>query len=94
MTVIKISNKKNIDDLRAKLILRLGRKVTFQETLDLCVLYASRNIEDILALASSVLALSPEMAEDIIESFEKFKGTPYNKNRRLPKLEDKEIYQL
>ncbi|MFX1296255.1 MAG: hypothetical protein ACFFD2_15570 [Promethearchaeota archaeon] len=94
MGVIKVSNKKAIDDLQAKLILRLGHKVTQQETLDLCILYASKNFEDILALASSAPMLSPEKAEKIIKTFEKFKDTSYNKKATFPRSEDEDIYSL
>lgn len=94
MGVIKISNKKVIDDLQAKLTLRLGRKVTQQETLDLCLLYATRNFEDILALAESTPSLSPEKAQKIIEKFQKFKNTPYDKKAKFPRAEDEEIYSF
>ena len=94
MGVIKISNKKTIDDLQARLILRLGRKITQQETLDLCILYATRNFEDIVVMASSTPSLSPEKAREIINCFKKFKDTPYDKNAKFPRSEDEEIYSL
>ena len=83
-----------IDDLQSKLILRLGRKISQQETLDLCMLYANKNFEDILSLASDVPSLSPAKAEEIIQQFEEFKGTPYNKKAKFPHSEDEEIYSL
>ncbi|MHA1268357.1 MAG: hypothetical protein ACTSPY_01100 [Candidatus Helarchaeota archaeon] len=94
---IKVSNKKLIDDLQAKLILHLGRKITQQETLDLCLLYAMRNFEDILALASSTPSLSPEKAKKIIKKFKKFKkfkNTPYDKKAKYPRVDDEEIYSF
>jgi len=94
MGVIKISNKKIIDDLQAKLTLRLGRKITQQETLDLCLLYATRNFEDILALAASTPSLTPEKAKAIIKRFQKFKDIPYNPKSKFPRVEDEEIYNL
>ena len=94
MGVIKISDKKAIDDLQARLTLRLGRKITQQETLDLCILYATRNFEDILELASSTPSLSPEKAREIITCFNKFKNTPYDRAAKFPRSEDEEIYSL
>lgn len=92
MAVIKISNKKLIDDMQAKLILRLGRKISQQETLDLCLRFSSQNFEEILALASSTPMLNPERAEKIIEKFEKFKDTPYDQYATFNNSEDNDIY--
>ena len=92
MAVIKITDKKALDELHARLILQLGRKITQQETIDLCVQYATSNFEEILAIASSVPRLSPELAKEIIEEFEQFKETPYEKKASFPREEDKEIY--
>nr|MDO8115934.1 hypothetical protein [Candidatus Sigynarchaeota archaeon] len=66
MAVIKISNKKLVDDLQARLILRLGRKISQQETLDLCLEYANSKFDDILRIASSMPVLTPEIAERFI----------------------------
>ena len=94
MAVIKISNKKALDELNAKLILQLGRKITLQETIDLCVEFASSNFEDIVAIASSVPRLTKELAQEIIANFEKYKGTPYDKDAPFPTEDDKDIYSL
>jgi len=94
MAVIKISNKKLIDNMQAKLILRLGRKITQQETLDLCLKYSTQNFEEILALASSTPMLNPEKAEKIIKKFEKFKDTPYDQNATFNNSDDNDIYLL
>jgi len=92
MAVIKITNKKLIDDMQAKLILRLGRKITQQKTLDLCLKYSTQNFEEILALASSTPMLNPERAEKIIERFDKFKDTPYDQNATFNNPDDNDIY--
>lgn len=94
MTVIKIANKKAVDELQARLILRLGRKITLQETIDLCIQHANNHFEELLAIASSTPMLSPERAEEIIKRFEKFRDTPYDKNATLLNPEDEEIYSL
>ena len=94
MAVIKITDKKTLDELQARLILQLGRKITQQETIDICIQYATTNFEEILAIASAVPRLTPELAEEIIKDFEQFKDTPYDKNAEFPREEDKEIYTL
>ncbi len=92
MAVIKISDKQSIDELQAKLILRLGRKISQQETLDLCIHYAAEHFEEIAAKASETPMLSPKKAEEIIARIEKFKDTYYNPHESFPNPEDNDIY--
>ena len=51
MAVIKISDKKILDNLQAKLILRLGRKISQQETLDLCLKHAGKDFEELVTFS-------------------------------------------
>ncbi len=94
MAVIKIKNKQAIDELQAKLILRLGRKISQQETLDLCILNATNNFEDILQLASTIPKLSPEKAERIIKKFEAYADSYYNPEEKFDSSIDNDIYSL
>ena len=94
MAVIKIADKKALDELNARLILQLGRKITLQETVDLCVQYASENFEDIVALASSVPQLTEGMVKKIIHNLEQFKGSPYDEKAKFLSQDDEEIYSL
>jgi len=94
MAVIKISDKKLIDDLQAKLILRLGRKISQQETLDLCLKNAIKNFDELIVLASNEPSLTPENAEEIIALFEEDDGAPYDIDANFPNQDDKEIYSL
>jgi len=92
MSVIKISNKYAIDELQAKLILRLGRKISQQETLDLCIQFANQHFEEILSGASSIPMLSPEKVKKIIKRAEKYKDTYYNEKESFSNPEDEDIY--
>ena len=92
MAVIKITNKFSIDELQSKLILRLGRKITQQETLDLCIQYANHHLEDIVALAAVHPTLSPEKANQILNRIENYKDTYYDENESFSNPEDEEIY--
>jgi len=94
MAVIKISDKKLIDDLQAKLILRLGRKISQQETLDLCLKNALKNFDELVALASNEPTLTPDNAEEIITFFEEDDGAPYDLGANFPNQDDQEIYSL
>ena len=94
MAVIKITNKHAIDEMQAKLILRLGRKITQQETLDLCIQYAQENFDNILQLASATPMLSPKKAEEIIMRFKKYADTPYMEHAEFESDIDQDIYNF
>jgi hypothetical protein len=94
MAGIKITNIKAIDDLQAKLILRTGRKISQQETLDICIEVANANFEEILRIASSIPILTPEIADTIIETFEKFKDAPYDVAAKFASDTDNDAYSL
>jgi hypothetical protein len=92
MAVIKITKKHIIDEIQAKLILRLGRKISQQETLDICVEYAQNHFDDILSIASTIPILTPDQAEEILAEVEQFKGTPYNPRAKFSSRNDEDIY--
>ena len=46
MAVVKIKNKKALEHLQAKLTIRMGKKLTQQETLDYCIILADQNIDN------------------------------------------------
>ncbi|HUT81227.1 MAG TPA: hypothetical protein VMZ29_08490 [Candidatus Bathyarchaeia archaeon] len=94
MAVIKISDKKALDELQARLILQLGRKITLQEIIDLCVEFASSNFEEIVAKAANTPRLTKDRAQKIIKNLEQLKGTPYDPKAKLPTKDDEEIYSL
>mgnify|MGYP000869356942 CR=1 FL=1 len=94
MAVVKIGNKKVMEELQAKLMLRLGRKITQQETIDICIEVANAHFEEMIAKASEIPVLSPDKAEEIIQNFEKYRNTPYNPNAKFPNQNDQDIYSL
>ncbi|MHA1522226.1 MAG: hypothetical protein ACTSRK_18790 [Promethearchaeota archaeon] len=92
MPVVKIKNKDEIDKLQATLSLRLNRKISQQETLDLCIKWGNQNIEQLLQLATFQSILTPENAEVIIHDFKQFKGTYYNVNAKFASDIDRDTY--
>jgi hypothetical protein len=94
MAVIKISNKKGIDDLQAKLILQLGRKITQRETLDLCIQLANNKYEELLQLASDVPMLTPAIAKKILLKRDKYKNTYYNIEEKFDSENDNDAYSI
>lgn len=94
MSGIKILNKKMLNNLQATLTLRLGRKISQQETLDLCLRYAVKDFEDLVKFASNVPTLTPEIAEEIIALFEEDDSALYDINTKFPNPDDQEIHSL
>lgn len=67
MSVVKLTNKKELDELVARLTLRLGRKPKQQEVLDICVEIGSKNFEEI----ANRLNPGPVLDEDLYEQIQK-----------------------
>ena len=92
MAVIRVRNKKAIDDLQARLMLRTGRQISKQEVLDICVEFANVHFEEMIRTASLIPILTPEIADEIIKTFEKFKDTLYNPNAKSGSDIDNDVY--
>ena len=78
MLTVKIKNKKGLEQLQAKLTLRLGQKPTQQETLDYCLILANQNFEKIIEIAMPLPVLNLEKAQKIIKTRNDLKDIPYN----------------
>jgi hypothetical protein len=94
MSIVKIKNKKGLEQLQAKLTLRLGRKPTQQETLDYCLILANQNFEEIIQIAMNLPILNPKRAQKIIEERNNLNAIPYNINVHFDSENDEDIYNL
>ena len=94
MSIVKIKNKKGLEQLQAKLTLRLGRKPTQQETLDYCLILANQNFEEIIQIAMNLPILNPKKAQKIIEERNSLGDIPYNPNLHFASENDEDIYNL
>lgn len=94
MAVVKITDKGLLEELQAKVTLRLGRKISQQEIIDICVRYASRNLDLIMKEISAKPNLTPEKAKKIISRIEKIPQKPSSSEIQFPNPEDEEIYTL
>ncbi|NVM38159.1 MAG: hypothetical protein HWN81_21375 [Candidatus Lokiarchaeota archaeon] len=94
MSIVKIKNKKGLEQLQAKLTLRLGRKPTQQETLDYCLILANQNFEEIIQIAMNLPILNPKRAQKIIEERNNLDDIPYNTNLHFDSENDEDIYNL
>ena len=92
MSIVKIQNKKALDQLQAKLTLRLGRKPTQKQILDYCLILANDNFEKLVELVNNMPILSLEKIEQIIEARNKLKNVVYDENASFGSRDDEDIY--
>ena len=92
MSIVKIQNKKVLEQLQAKLTLRLGRKPTQKEILDYCLILANDNFEKLVELVSNMPILSLEKSEQIIEARNKLNNVIYNEEASFGSRDDEDIY--
>ncbi|TFF98365.1 MAG: hypothetical protein EU547_01695 [Promethearchaeota archaeon] len=94
MAVVKLNKKKELEQLQARLTLRLGRKITQQETLDYCVLLASQSFEKLVELVDKAPILTLENVNTFLEKRAKLSNVPYNPSAKFARKEDDDIYNL
>ena len=92
MSIVKIQNKKALDQLQAKLTLRLGRKPTQKQILDYCLILANDNFEKLVELVNNMPILSLEKTEQIIEARNKLKNVVYDEDASFGSRDDEDIY--
>ena len=92
MSIVKIKNKKALEQLQAKLTLRLGRKPTQIEILDFCLMLSNDNFEKLVELVNNMPVLSLEISEQIIEARNKLKNVIYDEEASFGSRDDKDIY--
>lgn len=92
MSIVKIKNKKALEQLQAKLTLRLGRKPTQKDILDYCLILANDNFEKLVELVSNMPVLSLEKSERIIEARNKLKNVIYDEKASFGHRDDEDIY--
>jgi hypothetical protein len=94
MAVVKLNKKKALEKLQARLTLRLGRKITQQETLDYCVLLASQNFDQLVKILEKAPILTQEKVERFLEERSQLSDVPYNPSAKFAREEDNDIYNM
>ena len=79
MSIVKISNKKSLESLQAKLTLRLG-------------ILANQKFEEIIQIAMHLPMLNPKRAQKIIEDRNELNDIPYNADVHFDSENDQDIY--
>ncbi len=72
MHVVKLPNRENLDQIIAKLTLRLGRKVSQQEVLNACLKISSNHLDELEQYFSNRLQLTKKQVEEILKLPENF----------------------
>ncbi len=94
MAVVKIQNKDRLDQLVARLTMRLGRKPTQQEVVDTCIRMGDERFEDLIGRLNPVPILDDEKMEKILAIPDELADVPWNipnKNKDL-RPDDADVY--
>lgn len=93
MSVVKITNKKALEQLQAKLTMRIGRKLTQQETLDYCVLLADQNFDKLVEIITKMPILTPEKVNQFLRERDELSDVPYSNLEKFENPDDNDIYK-
>ncbi|QEE17203.1 hypothetical protein DSAG12_03035 [Promethearchaeum syntrophicum] len=94
MSIVKITNKQYLDELIAKITLRLGRKPTQQEILDHCVRLGQDHFDELIQRINPSPIFDDKKLQDIIdmrEKLSKIKWYPAERDNFINE-EDADIY--
>lgn len=96
MSVVKISKKRELERLVAKLRLRLDRKVTQQEILDLCVELGEKNFEEIVRRLQEVPLLDDDKMKKILEAGNCLAEAPWQplNQETFASEDDRDVYAV
>lgn len=94
MSIVKITNKQYLDELIAKITLRLGRKPTQQEILDHCVRLGQDHFDELIQRINPSPIFDDKKLQDIInmrEKLSKIKWYPAERDNFINE-DDADIY--
>jgi len=94
MAVVKIQNKDRLDQLVARLTMRLGRKPTQQEVVDNCIRMGDERFEDLISRLNPVPILDDAKMDKILAIPDELADVPWNIPKRNKDLRsnDADIY--
>ncbi len=96
MSVVKIYNKNRLDKLVARLTLRLGRKPTQQEVVDLCIVIGEDHFETLISHLHPVPIFDEEKLKKIQNVSKELMDVPWDleedNQRKLLNDSDIDIY--
>jgi len=75
MPVVKLKNKKLLEEIQAKLTLKLGKKFSQQEILDKSLEYLAKNLDQFIEEVFPFIEITPQRLKEIRESASDFDYT-------------------
>ena len=96
MAIVKITEKQLLDELVAKITLRLGKKPTQQDVLDLCVSLGKEHFEELVSKLTDVPVLDDTRIKEIEEIRNNLSDIEFSsiENANFSRKDDKEIYSV
>ena len=91
MSVVKIRNKNRLDKLLAKLTLRMGRKPTQQEVVDLCIELGETHFESLIGKLHPIPIFNQEKLEQIQNISKDLVDIPWDLDNQKDLLNDSDI---
>jgi len=92
MSIVKIGDKKLLEQLQARLTMRLGKRPTQQEVLDLCVKLGLSQLDLLAELVEKHPVLDEKKVQSILERRESRAKIPYDTETDPLSPDDSDIY--
>lgn len=92
MSIVKIGDKKLLEQLQARLTMRLGKRPTQQEVLDLCVKLGLSQLDLLAELLEKHPILDEKKVQKILERRESRSNIPYDTTTDTLTQDDSDIY--
>jgi hypothetical protein len=96
MAVVKILNKNRLDKLISRLTMRIGRKPTQQEVIDLCVVIAEENFENLVGKINQIPIIDDQKYNEICNIGNEMENVPWHPidKKLFDNKDDAEIYSI
>ena len=68
MSIVKLKNKKLLEELQAKITLKIGKRISQQEILDRSLEYFAENLDQFIEDSFPFIEISPKRLKEIRDS--------------------------
>jgi hypothetical protein len=91
MSIVKITDRVNLDQLTSRIILMLGRKVAQQDILDACIKLGVNEFDRLVSLLEDVPIIDLAKIDRIKQMSKDHASIPYDAAARFPNPEDEDL---
>ena len=92
MSIVKIGDKKLLEQLQARLTMRLGKRPTQQKVLDLCVKLGLSQLDLLVEMVEKHPVLDEKKVQSILKRRESRAKIPYDKEVDSLTQDDSDVY--